>query len=149
MDAKRKLIIKAITLMGLDSSENIEELIHAQSKDLAGDDEDDLISVYEKLAFERLGEIKMFSTSEEAMEYLRKEKETLWESSIYSSYKHKEMARRYFQTLSSTQGNKSGIKCRACKKENVSFYIWQNRSADEGSTTFYTCMSCGNKWSEK
>ncbi|KAF7845653.1 hypothetical protein BT93_L1416 [Corymbia citriodora subsp. variegata] len=36
--------------------------------------------------------------------------------------------------------------CEKCGKEEVRYYTLQLRSADEGSTVFYTCDGCGHKW---
>jgi len=36
--------------------------------------------------------------------------------------------------------------CEKCGQEEVRYYTQQLRSADEGSTVFYTCPSCGHKW---
>lgn len=36
--------------------------------------------------------------------------------------------------------------CDKCGGDEVRFYTQQLRSADEGSTVFYTCQTCGNKW---
>ncbi|KAK3116828.1 DNA-directed RNA polymerase I core subunit rpa12 [Teratosphaeriaceae sp. CCFEE 6253] len=36
--------------------------------------------------------------------------------------------------------------CAECGCEEVRYYTQQLRSADEGSTVFYTCPQCGNKW---
>lgn len=35
--------------------------------------------------------------------------------------------------------------CEKCGREKVRFYTQQLRSADEGTTVFYTC-ECGHKW---
>ncbi|TKA62374.1 hypothetical protein B0A49_11551 [Cryomyces minteri] len=35
--------------------------------------------------------------------------------------------------------------CEKCGREEVRYYTQQLRSADEGSTVFYTC-ECGHKW---
>ncbi|KAF1984987.1 hypothetical protein K402DRAFT_335247 [Aulographum hederae CBS 113979] len=39
------------------------------------------------------------------------------------------------------------VTCEKCQREWVRFYTQQLRSADEGSTVFYTC-ECGNKWTQ-
>jgi transcription elongation factor S-II len=38
------------------------------------------------------------------------------------------------------------VKCGKCKKNKVSYYEIQTRSADEPMTTYFTCILCGNKW---
>jgi DNA-directed RNA polymerase subunit M/transcription elongation factor TFIIS len=42
--------------------------------------------------------------------------------------------------------NTDGVTCKICKSDNVNVIQKQIRSADEGSTNFYTCIDCGNKW---
>ena len=36
--------------------------------------------------------------------------------------------------------------CRRCKSLKTTYYQMQTRSADEPSTTFVSCLSCGNRW---
>jgi DNA-directed RNA polymerase I subunit RPA12 len=36
--------------------------------------------------------------------------------------------------------------CGKCGSDDARYYELQLRSADEGSTIFYTCQQCGNKW---
>ena len=37
-------------------------------------------------------------------------------------------------------------KCRRCSSRKITFYERQTRSADEGTSSFFTCLSCGNQW---
>lgn len=37
-------------------------------------------------------------------------------------------------------------KCGRCKSKKCTYYELQTRSADEGMTTFVTCLNCGNRW---
>ena len=34
-------------------------------------------------------------------------------------------------------------RCPKCGHEGMVYTTWQTRSADEGQTVFYTCLSCG------
>jgi DNA-directed RNA polymerase I subunit RPA12 len=36
--------------------------------------------------------------------------------------------------------------CGKCGSDDARYYELQLRSADEGSTIFYTCQQCGHKW---
>ena len=38
------------------------------------------------------------------------------------------------------------VTCGKCKKNKISYYELQTRSADEPMTTMYTCLTCGNRW---
>jgi DNA-directed RNA polymerase subunit M/transcription elongation factor TFIIS len=38
------------------------------------------------------------------------------------------------------------FKCGRCKKRECVYYEMQCRSADEGTTIFVTCISCGHRW---
>ena len=38
------------------------------------------------------------------------------------------------------------IWCGKCKKNKVTYYEQQTRSADESCTIFYQCLNCGHRW---
>jgi transcription elongation factor S-II len=40
------------------------------------------------------------------------------------------------------------FKCGRCKSRKCTYYELQTRSADEGMTTFITCVNCGNRWKQ-
>ncbi len=40
----------------------------------------------------------------------------------------------------------SDITCGKCKKNRITYYELQTRSADEPMTCFYRCLTCGNRW---
>ena len=40
------------------------------------------------------------------------------------------------------------FKCGRCKSRKCTYYELQTRSADEGMTTFITCLTCGNRWKQ-
>ena len=40
------------------------------------------------------------------------------------------------------------FKCSRCKQRKCTYYELQTRSADEGMTTFITCLVCGNRWKQ-
>ena len=46
------------------------------------------------------------------------------------------------------QANTDMFKCGRCKQNKCTYYELQTRSADEGMTTFITCLTCGNRWKQ-
>jgi DNA-directed RNA polymerase subunit M/transcription elongation factor TFIIS len=38
------------------------------------------------------------------------------------------------------------FKCRGCGESKCTYYLQQTRSADEPTTIFVTCLSCGKRW---
>ena len=40
----------------------------------------------------------------------------------------------------------AGIRCAKCKSSEIAFDFLQTRSADEGTTVYCTCTSCGKRW---
>lgn len=43
----------------------------------------------------------------------------------------------------------SGIKCKSCGKDTVTFFEAQTRSADEGASVFYSCTNCSMRWKQR
>ena len=38
--------------------------------------------------------------------------------------------------------------CKRCGSRKISYYEMQTRSADEGTSSFFTCIDCGAKWTK-
>ncbi|CAK0776064.1 hypothetical protein CVIRNUC_004336 [Coccomyxa viridis] len=38
--------------------------------------------------------------------------------------------------------------CKRCGSRKISYYELQTRSADEGTSSFFTCIDCGAKWTK-
>ena len=45
--------------------------------------------------------------------------------------------------------DESGIKCRDCGKNTVTYLEVQTRSADEGASVFYSCTNCLAHWKQR
>jgi transcription elongation factor S-II len=58
----------------------------------------------------------------------------------------KEMLRTKSAYESSQMSMTDQIRCGKCKKNKISYYELQTRSADEPMSTFYTCLLCGHRW---
>ena len=50
---------------------------------------------------------------------------------------------KYEQNLEATTDR---FTCRKCYSKKSTYYQLQTRSADEGITTFVTCLNCGTRW---
>jgi DNA-directed RNA polymerase subunit M/transcription elongation factor TFIIS len=46
------------------------------------------------------------------------------------------------------EANTDLFKCGRCKQKKCSYFDLQTRSADEGMTSFITCLVCGNRWKQ-
>lgn len=66
-----------------------------------------------------------------------------WQSIIDEKIKQEEMQKERVM-LQATEM----FTCYKCKKNKCTYYELQTRSADEPSTTFITCVNCGNKWKQ-
>lgn len=49
-------------------------------------------------------------------------------------------------TANDAERVRSEVQCRGCKRNRVTYYQRQTRSADEPPTTFYRCEYCGREW---
>jgi DNA-directed RNA polymerase subunit M/transcription elongation factor TFIIS len=72
----------------------------------------------------------------------------LWPDGPYSrqlyANKTKELARD--NSKRNEEGYEGMFKCRKCQGKKIHYYQLQTRSADEPMTTYFTCMTCGQKW---
>lgn len=60
----------------------------------------------------------------------------------------KEMLRTKSAYESSQVSMTDQMRCGKCKKNKISYYELQTRSADEPLTTFYNCLLCGHRWKQ-
>jgi DNA-directed RNA polymerase subunit M/transcription elongation factor TFIIS len=40
------------------------------------------------------------------------------------------------------------FECKKCKNKRCTYFLLQTRAADEGFTTFITCINCGDRWKQ-
>jgi DNA-directed RNA polymerase subunit M/transcription elongation factor TFIIS len=66
-----------------------------------------------------------------------------WQSFIDEKIKQEEMQKESIMLQATDL-----FTCYKCKKNKCTYYELQTRSADEPSTTFVTCLNCGNKWKQ-
>jgi DNA-directed RNA polymerase subunit M/transcription elongation factor TFIIS len=68
---------------------------------------------------------------------------SIWHNLIDEKRKCEEIQKQKIMAQSTTL-----YKCYKCKKNKCTYYEFQTRSADEPSTTFISCLNCGNKWKQ-
>jgi len=156
MKASRVQILRSLRTIEKDKALTleIESILFKSTKAYVASREENTIpnilhDTYKKFAFERVGElVEIPSTSWK--EYLSSTGLCiLWDSQAYSVYRDQEYKKRDFQIMLSMGGIKTGdIICKKCKNKSVTYYTLQTRKADEGSTVFYNCFTCGMKWKE-
>jgi transcription elongation factor S-II len=61
---------------------------------------------------------------------------------------NKEMLRTKSAYESSQVSMTDQIRCGKCKKNKISYYELQTRSADEPLTTYFSCILCGHRWKQ-
>lgn len=66
-----------------------------------------------------------------------------WKSLLDEKYKREKVM--YEETVEAMTDQ---FKCGLCKSRKCTYYELQTRSADEGMTTFITCLKCGNRWKQ-
>jgi transcription elongation factor S-II len=67
--------------------------------------------------------------------------------------KWKEISDRHMKDITTLDQNNKVVTqglyyCGKCKQNKCTYYQLQTRSCDEPTTTFVTCMNCGNRWRE-
>ncbi len=68
-----------------------------------------------------------------------------WKHPLYQSFQQKQEEVDYFMETP-FEVEEGVIECLKCNGKYTFSYQRQTRSADEMSTTFSQCMTCGNKW---
>jgi DNA-directed RNA polymerase subunit M/transcription elongation factor TFIIS len=110
---------------------------------------------YEKLAYEKLGEIQFIVNNKKDLEKLwdklfedLKTDKKVWESSIFENLKIKKLSLIQQNMFDGAKLQKCEFPCRnkKCRSDQCYFYTEQTRSGDEGSTCFVCCARCSHRY---
>lgn len=135
----------------------LEDNIYLLTEKLQKEWDEEILDVYKKVSFEILGHLLCHLPFSEAFDFLQKEIDSdpgkpgtyIWRSNGYESMKEKANRRRLFQVELNMGGiAASATPCKYCGKKTVTYKLLQTRSADEGTTVFYKCVSCGERWKD-
>lgn len=74
---------------------------------------------------------------------------TVEEQKAFTEARQKFLKQQEAESNSQNFTRQSNVKCKKCDSFQVQKTFLQTRSADEGMTCFFTCVSCGNKWNVK
>lgn len=111
-------------------------------------DENTVEEIYEKYAYEKVGDIINSDGEEELNNIINDIKNLVldWNSAPYKEFRE----RREEENKQVVQGVKTGksdyqCKNKECGSREVIQTMMQTRSGDEGYTVFVTCLKCGRK----
>ena len=122
-----------------------EEDIHIMCVKISEESGEDLDSIYAQHAYEKVGELREGGDKKQILEDIRKNN-TGFDSSCFSKIKNdSEIDAKII-----TEGmkiKKGDIPCKnsKCKSTETYYYSQQTRSADEASSIYLICVSCGSK----
>ena len=137
----RKLVSNAL------ADKKLEKLIYDMCKNISNKDKMEIGDVYNKLAYEKLGEI---IENPDKLESIKKDLNEInigWDSTVYEEYINIE-SKENSDHVEGIKVEKSAFKCnnRKCGSNETYYYQTQSRSADEGSTTHVVCSKCGSRY---
>lgn len=138
------------TKLGAKNAANYEKSIYDMAARIAATIDEDVIATYERIAYEKCGELMVTSSKDQRDHIFQDIKTDIhgWESAVYAPQREKQI--RFNQKLKD-KGKlvKGAFYCRdkvRCKSDECYSYQSQTRSSDEGMTTFVICSKCGLRY---
>lgn len=146
----RQAVVDALeTKLGPKSSANFEERIWKMCNQLGEEYVEDTNEIYGKYAYEKVGCILAAKDRDDRAKVLNDIKGTVldWDSHNYDEFRR----RRNLDNAQIAEGvkvEKGEFKCRKkeCKSNECYFYLQQDRSGDEGMTTYVVCTKCSTRY---
>lgn len=102
---------------------------------------------YRKLIYNIIGMLSVERSTKTVQECMTLifNRRTAWNHPIYETFAMKQEEEDHFMTAP-FEIEEGVLECRKCGSKKTFSFQRQTRSADEGSTTFAQCASCGQKW---
>lgn len=100
---------------------------------------------YEEVAYDKCGEL--VDLEKKKIPFFLQAGDVGYSSTYYHKFREKEKLEIDEETKP-IKLQKSDEKCRKCKAHNCAFYLLQTRGGDEGMTSFWSCLSCGHRWTK-
>lgn len=146
----RQAVVEALkTKLGPKSSANFEERIWKMCDLLREEYVEDTDEIYGKYAYEKVGCILAADGRDGRAAVLRDIKNVVldWDSCNYDEFRR----RRDLDNAQIAEGvkvEKGEFKCRKreCNSNECFFYQQQDRSGDEGMTTYVVCTKCSTRY---
>lgn len=138
---KRELGIQSLSLV-LKKEKNVlilEEYIYQLAEDHGHD--------YTTVLYQVIGDIFSGKKLGEIVSHTKSNK-VIWDHPDYEQYR-KELDEQDQFSRNPIEIVEGVEKCKKCKSVRVYSYSIQQRSADEGMTTYCSCMACGTRWSHR
>ncbi len=108
---------------------------------------EDVDELYEKHAYEKVGEIMKYPGQLENIINDIKDHVIGWDSCVYTQI-HEKLHKDIVDQVHGPKIVEGSLQCKnyKCKSFECTYYQTQSRSMDEGFTTHVECKKCGNKY---
>lgn len=128
-------------------SKKIETKIFGLCTILATEYDDSLEELYQKFAYDKLGEL-LTNPSKKADIITDIDNKVIgWESCLFKTFRENESKDAKDQVIG-MKVSKGEFKCKniRCKSDECYYYPVQTRSCDEGATNYVVCSKCGGRY---
>ena len=144
----RQATVEALkTKFSLKSSVNFEARIWKMCNRLSENYIEDASDIYRKYAFEKVGCLISTSNHKDQIKVLHDIKKCVlnWDSCNYDEFRRRKDHDQHAEGIKVEKGE---FRCRNkdCKSNECYFYQQQDRSGDEGATTYVVCTKCSTRY---
>nr|QBK86512.1 MAG: transcription factor S-II [Marseillevirus LCMAC102] len=146
LSPERLAIKNALVTKFKSNASEYEKLIFEMCCRLALEYEESTEEIYGKYAYEKVGELL---TSEDTNTILNDIKKNVlnWDSCVYKDFHQRQLSDNA-QLAEGVRVEKGEFPCRNkdCQSKECYYYQSQDRSSDEGMSTYVVCTKCGTRY---